>query len=104
MNASPDPQEDLNPERVYNSQLGVSRPKGARRAPVGPTSVVEGTVVEALPSALYTIRLATGHRILAHVAPRARVHFIRLVPGDRVRVELSPYDTGRGRIVEHVKG
>lgn len=72
--------------------------------PAGASSPVEGTVVEALPSALYTIRLATGHRILAHVAAPARMHLVRIVPGDRVRVELSPYDEGRGRIVERMKG
>ncbi len=88
-------------ETRYNERLGAS-PGGS--APAGTSASVEGTVVDALPSALYTIRLATGHRILAHVGAPARVHFIRIVPGDRVRVELSPYDQGRGRIVERVKG
>jgi translation initiation factor IF-1 len=87
---------------VYNTRLGLSR-SDREGAPAG-RPAVEATVVEALPSALYAVRLGTGHRILAHVSPEARLHFIRIVPGDRVRVEVSPYDEGRGRIVEHLKG
>jgi len=83
--------------------LGVSRSESKGRAPATSREIVEGTVVDVLPSALYAVRLATGHRVLAHVSAEARVHFIRLAPGDRVRLEVSPYDEGRGRIVEHVK-
>ncbi|HIE59958.1 MAG TPA: translation initiation factor IF-1 [Persephonella sp.] len=61
--------------------------------------VVEGTVEEALPNAMFRVKLDTGHEVLAHVSGKMRMHFIRILPGDRVRVELSPYDLTRGRIV-----
>lgn len=59
---------------------------------------VEGTVVEALPNAMFRVELGNGHRVLAHVAGKMRMHFIRILPGDKVTVELSPYDLARGRI------
>ncbi len=62
------------------------------------TIEVEGEVVEALPNAMFRVELPTGHRVLAHVSGKIRVHFIRILPGDRVLVELSPYDLTRGRI------
>jgi translation initiation factor IF-1 len=64
---------------------------------------VEGKVIEALPNAMFRVELDSGHRVLAHIAGRLRVHFIKIVPGDRVRVELSPYDLMRGRIVYRIK-
>ncbi len=60
---------------------------------------VEGTVVEALPNAMFQVELEGGHRVLAHVSGKMRKFFIRILPGDRVKVELSPYDLARGRIV-----
>jgi translation initiation factor IF-1 len=63
-------------------------------------SIVVGRVVEPMPNALYRIELDSGHRIVAHVAPAARLRFLRVIPGDRVRVEVSPLDPGRGRIVK----
>ncbi len=59
----------------------------------------EGTVVEALPNAVFRVELDSGHKVLAHISGRIRVHYIRILLGDRVRVELSPYDLNRGRIV-----
>jgi translation initiation factor IF-1 len=59
---------------------------------------VEGTVVEALPNAMFWVELANGHRVLAHISGRMRMHYIRILPGDRVLIELSPYDLSRGRI------
>ena len=59
---------------------------------------VEGTVKEALPNANFKIELANGHEVLAHVSGKIRMNFIRVIPGDRVLVELSPYDLTRGRI------
>jgi translation initiation factor IF-1 len=61
--------------------------------------VLEGTVEEALPNAMFRVKLDTGHKVLAHVSGKMRVHFIRILPGDRVKVELSPYDLTRGRII-----
>ncbi|MBP1706584.1 MAG: bacterial translation initiation factor 1 (bIF-1) [Chloroflexi bacterium] len=59
---------------------------------------VEGTVVEALPNAMFWVELANGHRVLAHISGRMRMHYIRILPGDKVLIELSPYDLSRGRI------
>ncbi|SMB88933.1 bacterial translation initiation factor 1 (bIF-1) [Thermanaeromonas toyohensis ToBE] len=64
---------------------------------------VEGTVVEALPNAMFRVELANGHKVLAHVSGKIRMNFIRILPGDRVLVELSPYDLTRGRIVYRYK-
>jgi translation initiation factor IF-1 len=64
---------------------------------------VEGTVVEPLPNAMFRVELANGHRILAHVSGKMRMHFIKILPGDTVTVELSPYDLTRGRITYRAK-
>ena len=60
---------------------------------------VEGKVVEALPNAMFRVELESGHKVLAHVSGKMRMHYIRILPGDKVVVELSPYDLSRGRIV-----
>jgi translation initiation factor IF-1 len=65
---------------------------------------VEAVVVEPLPNAMFRVELENGNRVLAHVSGKMRKHFIRILPGDRVRVELSPYDLSRGRIVYRLKG
>ncbi|MDT7897374.1 MAG: hypothetical protein OXFUSZZB_000395 [Candidatus Fervidibacter sp.] len=67
------------------------------------TVEMEGTVKEALPNATFRVVLDNGQEVLAHVSGRMRVHFIRIVPGDRVKVELSPYDPKRGRIVYRIR-
>ena len=64
---------------------------------------VEGTVLEPLPNAMFRVELDNGHRVLAHVSGKMRKFFIRILPGDRVTVELSPYDLTRGRIVYRYK-
>ena len=64
---------------------------------------VEGTVTEALPNAMFRVELDNGHNILAHVSGKMRMHFIRILPGDKVTVELSPYDLTRGRITYRYK-
>jgi translation initiation factor IF-1 len=66
--------------------------------------IVEGTVLEKLPSTNFRVKLDTGHEILAHISGKMRLHFIRILPGDRVKVEMSPYDMTRGRIVYRDKG
>ena len=64
---------------------------------------VDGKVVEALPNAMFRIELENGHKVLAHVSGKMRMHFIRILPGDMVSVELSPYDLTRGRIIYRSK-
>ena len=64
---------------------------------------VEGTVVEPLPNTMFAVELENGHRVLAHISGKLRMNFIRILPGDRVRVELSPYDLTRGRITYRLK-
>ena len=59
---------------------------------------IEGKVVEALPNAMFSVELPNGHKIMAHISGKMRMNFIRILPGDRVRIELSPYDLSRGRI------
>lgn len=59
---------------------------------------VEGTVAEALPNAMFKVKLENGHEILAHISGKLRMNFIRILPGDKVTIELSPYDLTRGRI------
>jgi translation initiation factor IF-1 len=60
---------------------------------------VEGTVKEALPNAMFRVELEDGHEVLAHVSGKMRMHFIRILPGDKVTLEISPYDLTKGRIV-----
>ena len=64
---------------------------------------VQGTVSETLPNAMFRVQLDNGHRILAHISGKMRMHFIRILPGDKVTVELSPYDLTRGRITYRFK-
>jgi len=64
---------------------------------------VEGTVAESLPNTMFRVELENGHQVLAHISGKMRKHFIRILPGDKVRVELSPYDLERGRIVYRLK-
>ena len=64
---------------------------------------VEGRVIEPLPNAMFRVELENGHRVLAHISGKMRMHFIKILPGDKVTVELSPYDLTRGRIVYRTK-
>ncbi len=64
---------------------------------------VEGTVKEPLPNAMFRVMLDSGHEVLAHISGKMRMHFIRILPGDKVKVELSPYDLTRGRITYRAK-
>jgi translation initiation factor IF-1 len=64
---------------------------------------VEGRVVESLPNAVFRVELPNGHVVLAHVSGKIRLHYIRILPGDQVRLELSPYDLSRGRIIYRYK-
>lgn len=64
---------------------------------------VEGKVIERLPNTMFHVELANGHKILAHISGRMRKHYIKILPGDRVLVELSPYDLSRGRVTYRLK-
>ena len=64
---------------------------------------MEGTVVEPLPNAMFRVELDNGHKVLAHISGKMRMHYIRILPGDKVVVELSPYDLTRGRITYRYK-
>ena len=64
---------------------------------------VEGTVIEPLPNAMFRVELDNGHKVLAHISGKMRMHFIKILPGDKVTVELSPYDLSRGRITYRQK-
>ena len=67
------------------------------------TIEVEGVIVEPLPNAMFRVELANGHKVLAHISGKIRLHYIKILPGDKVLVELSPYDLSRGRITYRFK-
>jgi translation initiation factor IF-1 len=64
---------------------------------------VEGIVIEPLPNAMFRVELENGHKVLAHISGKMRMHYIKILPGDKVTVELSPYDLNRGRIIYRAK-
>lgn len=64
---------------------------------------VEGIVIEPLPNAMFRVQLDNGHKVLAHISGKMRMHYIKILPGDRVKIELSPYDLTRGRITFRIK-
>jgi translation initiation factor IF-1 len=89
---------------AYRRPSGPPKPRTVQttenRAPrqATDTLAMDGKVVEALPNAMFTVELESGHSVLGHLAGKMRKHYIRVLPGDRVTVELSPYDLSRGRI------
>jgi len=64
---------------------------------------IEGSVLESLPNAMFKVELDNGHKVLAHISGKMRMHFIKILPGDRVTVQFSPYDLNRGRIIHRKK-
>jgi translation initiation factor IF-1 len=83
---------------------GTDRPGGhVLPKPKEDAIVLEGTVVEPLPNAMFRVELENGHKVLAHISGKMRMHYIRILPGDRVQVELTPYDLQRGRITYRYK-
>jgi translation initiation factor IF-1 len=86
------------PRSLQNSEGVRTLPK-----PKEDAIVLEGTVVEPLPNAMFRVELENGHRVLAHISGKMRMHYIRILPGDRVLIELSPYDLTRGRVVYRYK-
>ena len=88
------------------TRRGASNVVGGEQAlakPKDDTILVEGTVVEPLPNAMFRVELENGHKVLAHISGKMRMHYIRILPGDRVQVELTPYDLSRGRITYRYK-
>ena len=79
--------------------LRTARPVPTLSMPKEDAIRVEATVKEALPNAMFRVELQNGHLVLAHVSGKMRMHFIRILPGDRVTLEISPYDLSKGRIV-----
>jgi len=97
----------LPPRRVNQPRLGADHHPTERSAEYMPKKdgaiEIEGTVVESLPNAFFRVELDNGHKVLAHISGKMRMHYIRILPDDRVVVELSPYDLTRGRIVYRYK-
>jgi translation initiation factor IF-1 len=91
---------------ILCTRHGACTRVGGERAlakPKDDTILVEGTVVEPLPNAMFRVELENGHKVLAHISGKMRMHYIRILPGDRVQVELTPYDLSRGRITYRYK-
>jgi translation initiation factor IF-1 len=86
------------PRRRVRLEIMASKPPSKKEV-----LEMEGTVTEALPNAMFKVELQQGHAVLAHISGKMRMNFIRVVPGDRVLVELSPYDLKRGRITRRVR-
>jgi len=90
-------------EADFHGRIDIqkSRPTAEREGMAKKDGVIEieGTIVEALPNAMFRVELTNGHKVLAHISGKMRQHYIRILPEDRVVVELSPYDLTRGRIV-----
>jgi translation initiation factor IF-1 len=85
------------PRRVHTSkETALPKPKDD-------AIVLEGTISESLPNAMFRVELENGHKVLAHISGKMRMHYIRILPGDKVQVELTPYDLSRGRITYRYK-
>lgn len=84
-------------------RMGEKPKKGVNHLAKDDVIEVEGRVIEPLPNAMFRVELENGHKVLAHVSGKIRMHYIRILPGDRVTVELSPYDLTRGRITYRYK-
>jgi translation initiation factor IF-1 len=87
------------PDRRHNNEARPAATETTKEEAIE----VEGTIVEPLPNAMFRVELTNGHRVLAHVSGKIRMNFIRILPGDRVLVELSPYDLSHGRITYRYK-
>lgn len=83
--------------------FGLSTEETVLPKPKEDAIVLEGTIVESLPNAMFRVELENGHKVLAHISGKMRMHYIRILPGDKVQVELTPYDLTRGRITYRYK-
>jgi translation initiation factor IF-1 len=93
----------LAPPSLFCSPFPVRFKEFALPKPKEDAIVLEGKVVEPLPNAMFRVELENGHKVLAHISGKMRMHYIRILPGDRVQVELTPYDLSRGRITYRYK-
>ena len=96
------------PRCITEVRIAVAKAKAKNKEKASSTAKeegiqVEGTVIEPLPNAMFRVELDNGHRVLAHISGKMRMHYIRILPGDKVTVELTPYDLTRGRIVFRAK-
>jgi translation initiation factor IF-1 len=91
------------PRRREQDPNSSSAPEVHLPKPKEDAIVLEGTVIEPLPNAMFRVELENGHKVLAHISGKMRMHYIRILPGDRVQVELTPYDLSRGRITYRYK-
>jgi translation initiation factor IF-1 len=89
--------------RLADRRVVLSVEGFTRSLPKKDAIEIEGTVTEPLPNAMFRVELTNGHKVLAHISGKMRMHYIRILPGDRVLVELSPYDLTRGRITYRYK-
>lgn len=90
-------------DRVGRPEFPVRRSEGLQMGKKDGAIELEGTITESLPNAMFRVELDNGHEVLAHISGKMRMHYIRILPDDRVVVELSPYDLTRGRIVYRYK-
>ena len=91
------------PVPAHRPAPGAAQEDPALPKPKDDAIVLEGTVIEPLPNAMFRVELENGHKVLAHISGKMRMHYIRILPGDRVQVELTPYDLSRGRITYRYK-
>lgn len=89
--------------RQDDIDLPIQRQGSVLPKPKDDAIVLEGTIVESLPNAMFRVELENGHKVLAHISGKMRMHYIRILPGDKVQVELTPYDLTRGRITYRYK-
>jgi translation initiation factor IF-1 len=87
----------------HSTGPGLSNEERVLPKPKEDAIVLEGTIVESLPNAMFRVELENGHKVLAHISGKMRMHYIRILPGDKVQVELTPYDLTRGRITYRYK-
>jgi translation initiation factor IF-1 len=91
------------PRRIFSVIQYVTTRSTTLQKPKEDAIVLEGKVLEPLPNAMFRVELENGHNVLAHISGKMRMHYIRILPGDRVQVELTPYDLKRGRITYRYK-
>ena len=89
--------------RRLRATVATVRKRPTLPKPKDDAIVLEGTILESLPNAMFRVELENSHKVLAHISGKMRMHYIRILPGDRVQVELTPYDLSRGRITYRYK-